>query len=199
MRGVVYMLALILALLLAWCYLHGWYFGLAHDADRINFWVAFGTIALATATVFSVLETQAILSQEDIRHQESYARIVTLELHENYPYIDGFYVRNGGLGPAVRLKLEYKAIKDVYAPPLMGVETRNGSEPVSAQINLDDVIKAPGSRTIRIGAPIHKDRISFTTAKISYLDVFGNEYSTVYEDFASGKFKWAPIHKIRSR
>jgi len=56
---------LLVASVIAFQMMNQWYQGL-HDPEKINFWVAFGTLALAVTTVVSVLETQLILSREDV-------------------------------------------------------------------------------------------------------------------------------------
>lgn len=204
-----YSLALAILLVGAFAFLqysHHWYREL-HDPEKINFWVAFGTLALAVTTVLSVLETQQVLSREDVRHQESYAPIVTVVLHWTFHSVDGFYVRNGGLGPAMNVQLSYEAMLDVYERATdergnITGEKMTGIAPYNNVVSLDDVISAPGSRTIDLteegGVSILADRIHFRSATVTYFDVFGNKYSTIYKELTSGKFGWVRP-KIKAR
>lgn len=185
--------------------------------DKIDFWVAVGTIGvalftagLAIVTAFSVVETQTILRAEDIRHQEQYAPFVTLELASYYEktskfsIITGFQLSSKGLGPAIvtgyELKGAFHRPRVAAKPDVFEIEKGeevpldlsargiswyirpSESMPVSAKEFEMERGAVPG------GVP--DIYIVFGSVVVSYLDMFGNHYNTVYEDFGKGSYRW---------
>ena len=123
---------------------------------------------------------------------------MTIEVRQDYYNVQGFYVRNGGLGPAMNLTLSYEAEVDRYeatknSEGFVVGEEKAETVPFGRSISVDDVISAPGSRSISLddeGSEILTGRIRFSSASIIYFDVFGNTYSTHYKDLTTGKFSW---------
>lgn len=199
---------------------HSWFDPL-HSPDKALFWtnaaVAFGTIALAMVTAGSVWESREILRQEDVRHQESYGPIVTVEPHFRWGSLDGFYLRNTGLGPAIKMHIRYTGEVRAYEAVveqrdnkrvLTGEERLVSTTEFSVDSDLDLVIHAPGSRSIDLGQDLNvlvqragDNRISFRDILLKYHDVFGNEYATEYPSFTidgSQPFRWVrPTIKAR--
>ena len=97
--------------------------------ERINFWVAAGTGALAIVTAASVLATMRVISSEDRRHREGLAPICVA-----YFTRADIHVQNIGLGPAVDVvvtgRVEYD--KPIYERPLQSDTPNAAAAPFTA-------------------------------------------------------------------
>ncbi len=193
--------AFTLVIAILWALHTQWYEGLT-QSDKLSFWVAVGTGCLALVTFASVVETSLVLRGEDVRHQESYAPIVTLDFYESWYRQFGFRIRNTGLGPALRLHIKIDAEIECFERTPQGDGESLGTNPFTKDEDLAFIIHAPGSRDYLLGelqSPAGQDcRIHFNKVSIAYQDVFRNVYETVYADVRAGTYEWVRP-KIRER
>lgn len=154
---------------------------------KASVWVAFGTLALAVVTVVSVLQSKALLSLEERRHQQAYAPILEFELDydETTDESGSMHLRNGGIGPALTVKLH--------------IEGKNGKGGTRFEIEeTRSVIAVGGAWRIRgwdayLEGPI---RVDYDKSSVTYSDMFGNKFMTVLTNFWSSQSEWRPDQKL---
>jgi hypothetical protein len=201
--------------LLAFGTTHQFWYDTWSLAERINFWVAIGTGALAIVTAGSVLATMAVMGSEDRRHRESLAPLCIAILERA-----DIYVQNIGLGPAVSVVVHGVVSYDIP----MHEPDESGQNSATLRINdrnkgtssfhtpplsvVPAVAVSPGAREngrIVGGAwatPVwsqeelrnkllYSGEISnIRDLGVSYTDMFGNRYETLYWDLESERYEW---------
>lgn len=171
-------------------------------------WVAIGTIALAGVTTWSVLQTQAVIASEDKRLQQSLAPYLTATLvfsnedEEFETAIVGVVLRNSGQGMASTVHIVLSAYfaefieNDDDARATLAAFKEQGKRPFF-RTSYVDAIAEKEQQTARFWDDDWDGRYPSASGtlieaiEISYQDMFGNPYKTVYE--------WYPVahHWVR--
>ena len=174
---------------------------------KASVWVAFGTLALAIVTVVSVLETRAVVRGEDRRMQQGLAPYVTARfrtvMRNEGNEIEGFVFKNSGYGIARNVSIRVEAY---YSPYIEGdtydERLESAKKAKASMLTLDaacDVIaeKEPASASISLmdnirvyGSGIKSGDVLVVTARIKYLDTFGNHYETIYDNWHELVTRW---------
>lgn len=194
-----------------------------------NVAVAIGTLALAGVTWWNVRQTSAVIASEDRRHQQGFAPLV--ELDEPGSAFDGaFSVRNIGYGLALNVsinidgKLTFESPYEVEVPDeeadeilrAGGVITNSGGKCYKTLRKQDterfyvgyllsalksDATPAPLSYDRIRELHYWKPKIEYDRVTLTYQDMFGNEYATIYETDSLQYYSWQqPRHlAIRRR
>jgi hypothetical protein len=174
---------------------------------KASVWVAVGTLLLAFATAWSVWETRLVIRAEDRRMQQRLAPYVTARFKTVMRVagneIEGFDFKNSGYGIARDVSIKVEAYYSpyieggTYDERLESVKKANASvltldaacdviaekEPASVSIDLMDHVRVYGSG-------IKSDGILVLSARIKYLDTFGNRYETIYDNWHELVTRW---------
>lgn len=202
---------------------HLWFDQIAPD-NKALFWtnvaVAGGTLALAVVTVVSVLQTRAVISAEDRRHQQSYAPLLTLgeQFNNNEEYKAGFVLYNIGKGVAVDITFRVIGTATtethVFPPEFWAGSISFSSEEERAAFNerhrvsrADEIDNsyfcsalADGGHDYFYQAFLAENgyaisSVHYSSCAVSYADMFGNRYETIYQDDQLRKYVWVqPKH-----
>jgi len=178
-------------------------------------WVAGGTLALAVVTWWNVYQTKAVVAGEDRRHQQSFLPIVEYMFFDTSEVQNGFIhlvASNIGSGPAldIRARLQGSATIRFGVPTQTGIEDQDHNYAFD-QLKFERSAGAPhispNDSFVVTAADFHLTRyargtllpgtISVTSAEISYADVFGNRYKTIYDDFRSRKYHLEQPENLR--
>ncbi|HEY6235819.1 MAG TPA: hypothetical protein VIW69_12020 [Candidatus Elarobacter sp.] len=152
--------------------------------DTLDLLVAIGTLGLALTTAASVVVTRSMFSQEHVRHRQGLTPIIRIGLARDpndRTLSTGLLAKNIGTGPALHI-----SISAAYAnanPPLVDEISGLG---VGEERGIYH--KLPGIR--------HR-RSVYGKIDVRYEDVFRNEYSTNYDDFAKLQFTFVRPDELR--
>ena len=114
----------------------------------------------------------------------------------------GFFIRNTGLGPALKIRLVVQAQVEWYRKTSADAWEMESADPLDKNENLLYIIHAPGSREFVLGQlgfrPGLERSMNFKSVVLEYEDVFGNPYSKKYTDVKGQAYDWTRP-KIRRR
>jgi hypothetical protein len=175
---------------------------------RINFWVAVGTIALALVTTFSLFVTNAVVSAEDRRHQQGLAPVVTLSAIRGYynddvrnpRTLEGFAVSNVGLGPALLVTIEAtletapspfnESSSERFVAHVSALPSGANQNVINETWRFDEDEPPPYPRL---------EGLCYMNVQLSYTDIFGNSYKTIYLDEHLSQYHWDPPNSLFTR
>lgn len=200
---------------------HLWFDLLSPDNKALfwtNVFVAVGTLALAVVTVVSLFQTRAVIFGEDRRHQQGFAPLLTLSDHFNSheEYQPGYTLYNIGKGIAlhVSVRVAGEATTTTYDLPPGATFFPTEDErkaflkkhAVTKSTEIDDSYDCSaltdGGSTFFVqqffvdSFPIITN-VQYSKCSILYSDMFGNRYSTVYDDDRLGKYRWIQPKHLR--
>src|ERR1700687_3223842 len=167
-------------------------------------WVAIGTLALAGATWWNVSQTKAVVAGEDRRHQQSFVPIVEVMWCDFSDATSGnvsIHSRNIGKGPALDIRATFKGSMTVSFGILGSAEDENHNyrfdtlvfeKSASTPDTSSDGIVALTAKDFNLtryarANPAH-NTLAITSAEIAYVDLFGNPYKTIYDDFSARRY-----------
>jgi heme exporter protein D len=200
---------------------HFWFDILSPD-NKALFWtnafVAIGTLALAVVTVVSLFQTRAVISGEDRRQQQGFAPLLTLGDHfnSNEEYQPGYTLYNIGKGVALQISVRVtgEATTTTYDLPPGATffpteeerkaffKQREVTKTTEVDDSYDCSALTDGGSTFFVqqffvdSFPIITN-IQYSKCSILYSDMFGNHYSTVYDDDRLGKYRWIQPKNLR--
>ncbi|HEY0381646.1 MAG TPA: hypothetical protein VGC72_05555 [Candidatus Elarobacter sp.] len=152
--------------------------------DTLDLLIAAGTLGLAVATAASVRVTRSMFVQDHVRHRQRLMPIIRIGLARdpgNHAVSPGLLAKNIGTGPALHIWI--RAAFTGGAPPLvdeiagLGVGEERGIA--------HKLPNLPHKRSV------------YGAIEIRYEDVFGNRYSTNYDNFATLRFTFAGPDELR--
>ena len=158
--------------------------------------LAAATVVMARATSDSVRAAVSLAEAEDTRHQQKLGPILLVEPLGSSSVVDGFAIRNVGLGPAQNVYLMMRGRCSGFLPSGDVDELRDTQDAPRAPSDFD--VEFYATRTIieaRADAP-WAVRLSESgafrnvemasdvelVAVLSYFDIFTNEYRTATQD-----------------
>jgi hypothetical protein len=162
-----------------------------------------GTILLAVATFWSVWETRLVIRGEDRRQQQGLAPYLTATFEIDrgkdgrHDEIIGFQVKNAGYGIARNVSIHLHAYTSICNEGETFEERLEQAKKEKRPFTLEavcDVIAEKSSEVMYIdrdrGVGPARDQTVVAKAVIRYVDTFGNEYSTIYENWDDGPSRW---------
>lgn len=191
--GLVVWVALLLAALFI-ATKHLW-FDAMQTGEKASFWVslsvAAGTLLLAAVTWWNVRQTSRVIAAEDRRLMQSLAPLLLLQLHisgfEYGPqeFFGGFTVKNHGEGLAREISIAVRYF-----------QTYSSESPKTHELTDSvDALAEREEKKIYLGQYSEDetwdlDGVTFDEMRVTYLDMFGNSYSTIYSGLHS--YRWQP-------
>jgi hypothetical protein len=161
---------------------------------KINLFVAVGTLALAFTTWWSVSETRAIIAAEDRRHQQSYAPLLHLDIFErnNDTNIFRAFLNNYGQGMAQNINVQF--LDGVYIDSNSNATTPDAPIPDESKKHVIGALATSKGAQVLIPPKTSYTKVSLQHVVIEYQDMFGNSYSTEYNDFTNFNYNriWKP-------
>jgi hypothetical protein len=182
-------------------------------SDKINFFVAAGTLALAASTVLlarytlqSVRTSENIIAAENRRHEQSLAPILSARVVARDPVkheITGIEVTNSGLGPALQIgitgNMQYERREYFDDGRSFKIIEKKSFEMMNC---VGAVVGAMDSAILPTGAPpkwsLSADGTFCSGITIIYRDVFGTFYQSTGVDLWHGYFYWQPDAELFS-
>lgn len=160
-----------------------------------------------TISWWNVKVTGSVISAEDRRLQQSLAALLIIQLipngdkHHSDDRFNGFRVTNHGKGLArdVKISLEYfNLVKARVDEKKLGVarkiELQRTTElPYQLSDSVDAIAERDHAVTwfgLEFGEIDDTTMTEFRNIRLSYLDMFGNPYETVYDDIVT--YRWLP-------
>ncbi len=182
-------------------------------SDKINFFVAAGTLALAVSTVLlarytlqSVRTSENIIAAENRRYEQSLAPILSARVVARDPVkheITGIEVTNSGLGPALQIgitgNMQYERREYVDGGRDFKIIDKKSFDMMNC---IGAVVGAKDSAILPTGAPpkwsLSADGTFCSNITIIYRDVFGTFYQSTVVDLWHGYFYWQPDSELFS-
>jgi hypothetical protein len=188
---------------------------------KASAWVAAGTIALASATFWSVLQTLNVIRGEDRRHQQGYAPFLLLgdSINNGEEYNAGYTLKNKGDGIALNITFQIRGQATVATfrfPPdvpgftdiekhkafleehktlvyheLVDTESLSASFPGGWDTFSQEVFRKPPGNLAEL------EDVIYSFCLIQYNDVFGNPYETRYTDDRLDRYEWIQPQSLR--
>jgi hypothetical protein len=171
------------ALISSFIFTHAQWYDVWETHDRLDFWVAIGTLALAITTAGSVFVTAATMSEEHHRYRQSVAPLIRIglaKLNAKPGRSSGLIAKNIGTGPALHIRIRAEFV--------------DGTTPfreLVAGLGIGE------ERSVNIGREVTFSREIYGTIKVSYEDVFGNIYGTEYTNFQKLEFRYIRPERLR--
>jgi hypothetical protein len=181
-----------------------------------NVAVAAGTLALAFVTWWNVRQTTLVVTSEDRRMQQGFAPYLTATFktapgEEGIPDeydITGFIITNSGYGIARNVSIHVGAYSVPYSPgnhaSAERVKMAEGAGRARWTLNATyDVISEKAAVTVYTYCEDGEYRQQsyeptvVVAAWIRYVDMFGNEYETIYDDWHERRSRWIPPENLR--
>ncbi|MHB1550633.1 MAG: hypothetical protein ACYCX6_05510 [Vulcanimicrobiaceae bacterium] len=174
-----------------------------------NLGVALGTIALAFFTWESVRKTNAVIASEDRRHQQGFAPLLVAQ---DVPGSGSVRITLANLGMGMARNIAVYVIGTHSGSNFkQGVVPMTNWEPIAGGVRegLFSVIPQPPIALSKLqDAPLEEtlgpgnkqyDRFIAKQVFLAYEDMFGNHYSTTYDDFETDKsFEWVQPDNLRA-
>lgn len=174
-----------------------------------NAWVAVGTIALALVTAWSVYRTNDVIRGEDRRHMTGFYPVVFATKVANVPGKAewGLHLVNEGAAVAVSgtftAEGEYKS--DVWKQGNTALGTLD-PQPLKVDGNFALVplrrnSTDEGKPALAESPPAQYTKYILKRLILKYQDIFGNTYTTEYDDFHNkpDSFTWAPPERLKPK
>jgi len=198
---------------LMWAFLgtkHIWFDHMTYDGKG-TFWtntiVGLGTLGLAGITLFNVRQTRDVIAAEDRRHQQGLAPMLGLELvqesledEREYGFLI-YNVHNYGMGIALKINLVLRHSYDTRVTEKPRTDDDEGeSSHVDERLEFAISALAPNITYEVARIPWNVDYLEFEQyptsdvavpyARMTYYDMFGNQYATHYTDERLGEYDW---------